>query len=76
MSLDYAEREGMARFELPLLMLLASLGMALMISANDLISLYVGLELQSLALYVVGRHPPRHGQIDRGRPQILSSSVR
>ncbi|WP_374651861.1 NADH-quinone oxidoreductase subunit NuoN [Dongia sp.] len=53
MSLDYAEREGMARFELPLLMLLASLGMALMISANDLISLYVGLELQSLALYVV-----------------------
>ncbi len=53
MSLDYADREGMARFELPLLMLLASLGMALMISANDLISLYVGLELQSLALYVV-----------------------
>jgi len=53
MSLDYAERENMARFELPLLMLLASLGMALMISANDLISLYVGLELQSLALYVV-----------------------
>jgi NADH-quinone oxidoreductase subunit N len=53
MSMDYAEREGMARFELPLLMLLASLGMALMISANDLISLYVGLELQSLALYVV-----------------------
>lgn len=53
MSLDYAEREKMARFELPLLMLLASLGMALMISANDLISLYVGLELQSLALYVV-----------------------
>jgi len=53
MSLDYAEREGMARFELPLLMLLATLGMSLMISANDLISLYVGLELQSLALYVV-----------------------
>ena len=53
MSLDYAERENMARFELPLLMLLATLGMALMISANDLISLYVGLELQSLALYVV-----------------------
>nr|WP_298684219.1 NADH-quinone oxidoreductase subunit NuoN [uncultured Dongia sp.] len=53
MSLDYAEREGMARFELPLLMLMATLGMSLMISANDLISLYVGLELQSLALYVV-----------------------
>jgi NADH-quinone oxidoreductase subunit N len=52
MSFSYAERENMARFELPLLMLLATLGMMLMISANDLISLYVGLELQSLALYV------------------------
>ena len=39
MSFSYAEREGMARFELPLLMLLATLGMMLMISANDLISL-------------------------------------
>ncbi len=52
MSFSYAEREGMARFEFPLLMLLATLGMMLMVSANDLISLYVGLELQSLALYV------------------------
>ena len=52
MSFSYAERHGMARFELPLLMLLATLGMMMMISANDLISLYVGLELQSLALYV------------------------
>jgi NADH-quinone oxidoreductase subunit N len=51
--LDQMARDGVMRFELPLLMLLASLGMALMISANDLISLYVGLELQSLALYVV-----------------------
>lgn len=52
-ALDQMARDGVVRFELPLLMLLASLGMALMISANDLISLYVGLELQSLALYVV-----------------------
>jgi NADH-quinone oxidoreductase subunit N len=43
----------MARFEIPLLMLFATLGMLMMISANDLISLYVGLELQSLALYVI-----------------------
>jgi NADH-quinone oxidoreductase subunit N len=53
MSLDYSEREGVARFEFPLLLLLATLGMMLMISANDLIALYVGLELQSLPLYVV-----------------------
>ncbi len=53
MTIGYAEHEGMARFEVPLLMLFATLGMLMMISANDLISLYVGLELQSLALYVV-----------------------
>jgi NADH-quinone oxidoreductase subunit N len=53
MSLGYIERENMARFEFPVLMLFAALGMLMMLSANDLISLYVGLELQSLALYVV-----------------------
>ena len=41
------------RFEYPVLLVLATAGMLLMISANDLISLYLGLELQSLALYVV-----------------------
>lgn len=49
----YTRREGVQRFEIPVLMLLASLGMMLMVSANDLMSLYMGLELQSLALYVV-----------------------
>jgi NADH-quinone oxidoreductase subunit N len=52
-SLGYAARNDMLRFELPILMLIAALGMSMMISANNLISLYVGLELQSLALYVV-----------------------
>jgi NADH-quinone oxidoreductase subunit N len=53
MSLDYLEHEGMSRFEYPVLFVLATLGMLLMVSANNLISLYLGLELQSLALYVV-----------------------
>jgi NADH-quinone oxidoreductase subunit N len=53
MSLDYARREEMERFEFPVLMLLATVGMMLMVSANDLISLYLGIELQSLALYVI-----------------------
>ncbi len=53
MSLDYIERERMARFEFPVLVLFATVGMMMMISANDLISLYIGIELQSLALYVV-----------------------
>ena len=53
MSRAYFEQAKAWRFEYPLLVALATLGMMLMISANDLMSLYVGLELQSLALYVV-----------------------
>ena len=53
MSLRYNAREGMARFEFPVLILFATLGMLMMISANDLIALYVGLELQSLSLYII-----------------------
>ena len=53
MSVSYARREQFDRFEYPVLILLATLGMMLMISANGLIALYLGLELQSLALYVV-----------------------
>ena len=50
---DYLEVHRIARFEFPVLILLATVGMMLMVSANDLISLYLGLEMQSLALYVV-----------------------
>jgi NADH-quinone oxidoreductase subunit N len=52
LSFAYIEREEMAQFEYPVLFLFATIGMMMMISANDLIALYVGLELQSLALYV------------------------
>ena len=53
LSWQYMRRERLASFEYPVLILLATLGMMMMISANDLISLYMGVELQSLALYVV-----------------------
>ena len=53
MSTGFNRREGIARFEFPVLIVLATLGMMMMVSANDLMSLYLGLELQSLALYVV-----------------------
>jgi NADH-quinone oxidoreductase subunit N len=53
MSIDYWRGEGRLKFEFPVLVLLATTGMLMMISANDLIALYVGLELQSLSLYVV-----------------------
>ena len=49
----FLERYGMLKFEYPILILLAVTGMMVMVSANDLIVLYMGLELQSLALYVV-----------------------
>ena len=53
MAMRYNEDHGIARFEFPVLVLLATTGMMVMVSANDLITLYLGLELQSLALYVV-----------------------
>jgi NADH-quinone oxidoreductase subunit N len=53
MSVDYWRGVGGLKFEFPVLVLLATTGMMMMISANDLIALYVGLELQSLSLYVV-----------------------
>ena len=53
LSLDYNEREGLARFEYPVLVLLATTGMMVMVSATNMMTLYLGLELQSLALYVL-----------------------
>ena len=53
LAMRFGEREGVARFEYPVLVLLATTGMLMMVTANDLISLYIGLELQNLALYVI-----------------------
>ena len=53
MSEDYMNRRGLLRFEFPILVSLAVIGMMVMVSAGDLMTLYMGLELQSLALYVV-----------------------
>jgi NADH-quinone oxidoreductase subunit N len=47
------ERRGVRNFEFPVLIILAALGMGMMASAGDLISLYVGVELHSLALYIL-----------------------
>ena len=53
MSEGYMSRRGLLRFEYPILLTLAVIGMMVMVSAGDLMALYMGLELQSLALYVV-----------------------
>src|SRR6516165_3273743 len=46
-GMNYNDEQGIARFEFPVLILLSTTGMMVMISANDLITLYVGLELQN-----------------------------
>jgi NADH-quinone oxidoreductase subunit N len=53
MSPDFLHQEGIERFEFPVLALLSTVGMLMMISANSLLALYLALELQSLALYVM-----------------------
>ena len=53
LSVDYLYLERMARFEFPVLVMFAGVGMMLMVSANNLLSLYMALELQSLSLYVL-----------------------
>jgi NADH-quinone oxidoreductase subunit N len=53
MSEQYMVARNLLRFEYPLLVVFAVVGMMVMVSAGDLMSLYMGLELQSLSLYVV-----------------------
>jgi len=69
LSADFLRRDGAMRFEFPILVVLATVGMMMMISANDLIGLYVGLELQSLALYVVAA-------FDRDNPRSTEAGLK
>jgi NADH-quinone oxidoreductase subunit N len=53
LSAEYLRKASLLKFEYPVLVILACVGMMTMVSARDLMVLYLGLELQSLALYVV-----------------------
>ena len=53
LSREYMARHDIDLFEFPVLVLLATLGMCMLVSAQSLIALYLGLELMSLALYVI-----------------------
>lgn len=53
LSVHYMRQENTMRFEYPVLILLSTIGMMVMVSAINMLSLYLGLELQSLALYVL-----------------------
>jgi NADH-quinone oxidoreductase subunit N len=69
LSVNFMKTEKIERFEYPILVLLATTGMMIMISANDLVALYMGLELQSLALYVVAA-------IDRDRTKSSEAGLK
>lgn len=53
LSQDYLQKSGTLRFEYPILITFSALGMMVMVSAGDLLVLYMGLELQALAAYVL-----------------------
>ncbi len=53
MGQEFMAKRDLLRFEYPILITLAAVGMMMMVSAGDLMALYMGLELQSLSLYVV-----------------------
>lgn len=53
---SWMHRNNIAKFEYPILIVLASVGMGMMASAGDLISLYIGIEMHSLALYVLAAY--------------------
>lgn len=53
LSFDYLQKINLLKYEYPVLISLASVGMMIMVSSHDLMVLYMGLELQSLALYVI-----------------------
>ncbi len=60
LSSNYLIQENIIRFEYPILMLFAGVGMLLMVSAHNFLSLYMALELQSLALYVLAAIQRNH----------------
>ena len=52
-SNNYFKDLKLTKFEIPILILFSTFGMMIFISSNDLMSMYIGIELQSLALYVI-----------------------
>ena len=53
LSKHYFQSEKLDRYEFSVLTLYAVLGMSIMVSSNNLLSLYIGVEMQSLALYIM-----------------------
>jgi NADH-quinone oxidoreductase subunit N len=62
LAIDFNEKEAIGRFEYPVLLLIASSGMCVMASANDLLVVYMGVELLSLPLYVIAAFDRDNGR--------------
>jgi hypothetical protein len=73
MSWAYAKSQSFDHFEYPILIVLATLGMMLMLSANDMIALYMGLELQSLVALCCGGDQPRQRQVNGSGLEVFRS---
>ncbi len=65
----FIKENNISKFEYPIIILLAILGMFFMVSSNDLILFYLGLELQSLALYILAA-------IDRDNTRSTEAGVK
>jgi len=53
LAMDYNKHQNINRFEFPVLILFSTVGMMVLASSGNLMTLYMGLELQSLAIYVL-----------------------
>jgi NADH-quinone oxidoreductase subunit N len=68
-SKNFIIDNGLAKFEYPIIVLLSILGMFFMVSSNDIILFYLGLELQSLSLYILA-------SIDRDNLRSSESGIK
>ena len=68
-SKNYIKDKKLDKFEYPIIILLSILGMFFMISSNDIIIFYLGLELQSLSLYILA-------SIDRDNLKSSESGIK
>jgi NADH-quinone oxidoreductase subunit N len=68
-SKNYITDKKLDKFEYPIIILLSILGMFFMVSSNDIIVFYLGLELQSLSLYILA-------SIDRDNLKSSESGIK
>ncbi len=76
MTYKHFPREQLNRFEYPVLVLISTVGMMIMVSANDLISAFLGLEMQSFCLYImVAMARDRHSATEAGMKYFVLGAL-